>query len=83
MKRFSGAEKGVLLVSLFFIGTGVWLTISPRESLSYAAKTDTAKWRGGNRTVVISKATTRGLGVAAMLLGAGFIWIILQKPDKK
>ncbi|MGV3754066.1 MAG: hypothetical protein ACO1QS_01635 [Verrucomicrobiota bacterium] len=83
MRRFSGVEIGMLIVASLFIVCGAVTVIRPGEGYLLAS---TGRIKGPDNkaaAVRISKGTARGLGIVAVLFGAGFVWLVFQKPEEK
>jgi hypothetical protein len=84
MKRFSGVEVGMLIVASLFIVCGAVTAIRPGGGNLLVSGGKAPKWPVTKATAVrISKGTERGLGVIAILFGAGFVWLVFQKPEEK
>ena len=84
MKRFSGVEVGMLIVASLFILCGAVTAIRPGEGNVHVSGVKAPKWPNTKATSVrFSKGTMRGAGVVAVLFGAGFIWLVFQKPREK
>jgi hypothetical protein len=84
MKRFSGVEMGMLIVASLFIVCGVVTVLRPGGGYLLVSGSRAPKWPDTKATGVrISKGTERGMGVIAILFGAGFVWLVFQKPEEK
>ncbi len=74
----------MLIVASFFILFGVVTVLRPDGGYLLVSGSRAPKWPDTKATGVrISKGTERGLGVMAILFGAGFIWLVVQKPKEK
>ena len=78
MRRFTGAEKGILVLAVLFIIVGADMTICPTEmNLSHQAY----RWTRSS-SEHISKVGSMFYGIVMILLGAGIVWLVFRGRSK-
>lgn len=78
MRRFTGAEKGILVLAVLFIIVGTDMTIFPTEmNVSHQVY----RWARSSSEHV-SKRGSIIYGIVMISLGAGIVWLVFRGRSK-
>jgi hypothetical protein len=81
MKKPSGIYLGIYVVCALLIGVGVYVIVWPSSGgVGYGSALYA---RGGSGTIPLSKDQMRGVGVLAVLIGSGLLYLASGAKERR